>query len=145
MSDVYQVANWGQFENHKSRERDELKFFLVPNEQTTKLNLLLSHKNGAAVYGIHHLILCIASRQKQGSNIDRRRNGWLTHDGTQEGQPYTPKELAVLVKRPAREVAHALEFLSDPKIGWIVKHATCAAVSKPDVPLNLQPAQRRAV
>ncbi|MBI3828286.1 MAG: hypothetical protein HY291_02140 [Planctomycetes bacterium] len=119
---VYQITNWDQFENNKSRELGALKWFLVPNEGTTKLNLLLSMPDGAAIYGLHHLLLALVSRQKQTKEV--RRNGWLTHNGTESGDPFTVEELAGLVNRPFKEVQRGLEVLTSNKIGWVKRHLT---------------------
>lgn len=117
---VYQVLDWDRlFENNKSRERDQLHFVCVPNKQDGMgLTRVLTHPNGAAIYGIWQLILGACSRQ------NRPRDGWLTDtgrapDGQEAGTPWAPADLALRWRRPVTEIEEALRVLSAPNIHWI--------------------------
>lgn len=117
---VYQVLDWDRlFENNKSRERDQLHFVCVPNKQDGMgLTRVLTHPNGAAIYGIWQLILGACSRQ------NRPRDGWLTDtgrapDGHEAGTPWAPADLALRWRRPVTEIEEALRVLSAPNINWI--------------------------
>lgn len=112
---VYQVKDWdANFENNKSRERDECSFVCVPNKQHgLGFARVVGEKDGSAIYGIWHMILGACSRQC------RPRQGWLTHDGHQTGTPWTPEELSIMFRRPVAEIERALNFLSSEKVGWL--------------------------
>lgn len=124
---VYQVADWNQFENHKSRERDACNWFCTPNGLTAKVRRLLKSKGGPAIYGVHHLILGLCSRQK------RPRAGWLTDDGTPDGEPLTAQDLAREFALPASLLEDTLAALSSPRIGWLSAHEAgdCRAAERP--------------
>jgi hypothetical protein len=112
---VYQVQDWDKlFENNKSRERDNCHFVCVPNKQDGMgLTRVLACKNGAAIYGIWHLILGACSRQR------RPRAGWMTDDGHQTGTPWALADLALRWRRQEQEIVEALELLTSPNIQWI--------------------------
>ena len=114
MPTLYQVAEWEQFENNKSREREALSWYSVPNSVTPKLRRILKlGAVGAAYYAVHHLILGLCSRQT------RPRAGWLTDDGTPSGDPLTAADLAREFALPERLIADAIEALACPRIGWL--------------------------
>lgn len=112
---LYQVVNWNEnFENNKSRERDQCSFVCVPNKQHGMgFTRIMAEKDGAAIYGIWALMIGALSRQK------KPRNGYLTEDGHKTGTPWAQSDLAVLWRRPVAEITRALDFLSSDKIGWL--------------------------
>jgi hypothetical protein len=115
VSTTYQVQNWDQlFENNKSRTVDQCHFVCVPNKQDGMgLTRVLSHPNGAAIYGIWHLILGACSRQR------RPRDGWMTDDGHRTGTAWALSDLALRWRRQESEIAEAIEVLTSRNIGWI--------------------------
>jgi uncharacterized phage protein (TIGR02220 family) len=113
---LYQVKDWdGNFENNKSREREDCSFVCVPNSHSgLGFSRIMAEKDGAAVYGVFQLIIGACSRQR------KPREGWLTENGKRDGEPWTPEDLAVQFRRPVEEIVRALEVLTSPKVGWIV-------------------------
>lgn len=113
---VYQIRDWdSHFENNKSRERNDCSFVCVPNKQHgLGFQRVVSEKDGSTIYGIWHMIVGTCSRQK------KPRLGWLTQDGHQTGTPLTPDDLSLQFRRPVKEVERALEFLSSPRVGWMI-------------------------
>lgn len=114
---VYQIKDWNEnFENNKSRDRNECSFVCVPNSHSgLGFSLIMAETDGAMVYGIFHLITGACSRQR------KPREGWLTENGREDGTPWTPEDLSVQFRRPVSEVVRALEVLSSPKVGWLLK------------------------
>jgi hypothetical protein len=142
---VYQITNWNRFfENNKSRERESCRFVCIPNKQDgAGLARVLSHQNGAAIYGIFHLLVCEVSRQKS------PRDGWLTDSGqapeclksgqmlSAEVPPEVPPEvpaaealaghsdawtipvIAARCRRPIAEITEAIEVLTSVNVNWI--------------------------
>ena len=123
--DVYQVSAWdANFENHKSRERENCRFVYVPNGLGgLSLRRLLAESDGWMIYGLFHLLLCKLSQQAL------PRDGWLTDDGHPTGTPWTPDDLVVLFGGQEAGAERALQVLSSPQVGWLTKHdsATVAA------------------
>lgn len=112
---LYRVKDWDKhFENNKSRERDQCHFVCVPNKQHgLGLLRILSEPDGAGIYGVWHLIVGLLSRQHL------PRIGCLTVDGSQDGCPISTADLAMLWRRPEKEIKRALEVLASSKVGWI--------------------------
>jgi len=111
-----QVANWSEnFENSKSRQRDRCGFVCLPNKQSgLGLTYILSLSDGPAVYGIWCLMLGALSKQR------KPREGWLTHDGTEAGDPWQADELALKWRTTPKLVNRALEVLTSERVKWIV-------------------------
>ena len=130
---IYRVKNWdATFENYKSRERNLCSFHIVPNKQTgLGFTRLLCEPDGAAVYGIFHMILGALSQQLA------PRHGYLTDTGSPDGYPWTAADLALRFRRPEAEIQRALELLSSDKIGWIKADSTRR------VPAEYPPSTRR--
>lgn len=112
---IYRVKNWDKnFENNKSRERDQCSFVCIPNKQDgLGLIRILMEKDGPAIYGIWHLIVGALSRQH------KPRDGWMTDDGHQTGTAWAPDCLALRWRRKPEEIQRALEVLSSEPIGWL--------------------------
>jgi hypothetical protein len=112
---VYQIKDWNKhFENDRSRNRDRCSFVCVPNKQHGMgFCRIMAEKDGAAIYGIWHLILGACSQQS------RPRNGWLTSNGDQTGSPWGVEDLALKFRRPETEIARALDILSSKSVDWI--------------------------
>lgn len=119
---IYQVRDWDKnFENNKSRERDECSFVCVPNKQHGMgFSRVMSEPDGAMIYGIWGLIIGACSQQK------KKRNGWLTSDGHQTGTAWAPDDLALKFRRPIKEIERAIEVLISAKVGWLIEHRQTA-------------------
>jgi hypothetical protein len=76
---------------------------------------IMAEPDGAAIYGIWHCLVGACSQQP-------KRNGWLTDDGERAVSGWGVQDLVLKFRRPAAEIERALDFLSSPKIGWIVCH-----------------------
>ena len=121
---TYQIRDWNEhFENATSRERKKCMWVPMPNKQSgLGLSRILAEKDGAALYGIWVLIVGACSRQL------KPRAGWLTDtgrapDGQHAGTPWTVADLALMFRRPDKEVERALAVLSSNAVGWL--DATC--------------------
>lgn len=112
---VYRIRDWpAHYENDRSRERDALSWCAVPNKQHgLGYARLVSLPDGPALYGAFVAVLLVASRQK------RPRQGWLTQDGTESGEPYTAEDLALITRFPAAVIQAMLDAVSGPAIGWV--------------------------
>lgn len=133
---AYQIKDWQKhFENDRSRDRDKCGFVCVPNKQHGMgFSYIMFEKDGAAIYGIWQLIVGACSQQR------KPRNGWLTSDGTASGDVWTVDDLAMKFRRPAIEIARAIEVLSSVKVGWLVQLPTDSPLTPrqvtPDSPLG---------
>jgi hypothetical protein len=112
---IYRIKDWNEhFENDRSRSRKSCSFVCVPNKQHGMgFCRIMAEKDGAAIYGIWHLILGACSQQLS------PRNGWLTADGDQAGSPWGVDDLALKFRRPETEISRALNVLSSKSVGWI--------------------------
>lgn len=121
MPRLLQVARWREtFENNKSRERDRCSWVPIPNAHDGRgLNRLLALPDGLAVFGMWNLLVQACSRQR------RPRDGWLTDDGTRDGEPWTVADLAFRWRRSEAEVGRAIDVLSD--VGWLVDFSDAGA------------------
>jgi hypothetical protein len=115
---VYQIPAWDRcHENNKSRERDSCRFAFYPNKlDGLGFVRLMNRADGATSYGIFHMLVALCSAQR------RPRNGYLTEDGARDGRPLDAVDLALKFRRPQAEIQAALDVLSDPAIGWLVRH-----------------------
>jgi hypothetical protein len=118
---TYRIPNWDDdFENNKSRPRENCRYVLLPNKQDGMgLTRILALKDGAAIYGIWCLIVGMVSRQRT------PRAGWLTETGHPSGTPLAPDDLALRWRRPVAEVRRALEILSSNQVGWLQVPGGC--------------------
>jgi hypothetical protein len=111
----YRVLNWDDnFETAQSRKVDRLNWVGVPNKQHgLGLTKILSQEDGAAIYGIWHLIVGACSQQNS------PRAGWLTQDGSALGVPWDVDDMAEKWRRRPAEIARALDVLCSPKVRWM--------------------------
>lgn len=115
MKPTYRIKDWDRhFENAKSRTIDNCSYVGVPNKQHgLGFTRIMAEPDGAAIFGVWMLIVEAVSRQP------KPRAGWLTADGSGEGEPWTINDLALQWRRPEKEISRALNFLSSSQIGWI--------------------------
>lgn len=135
-SPVGRVRNWrDRFETAASVNKRRASVRLPNHHDDAATCRILSLPDGAAVYGIWCLLAGALSRHGPG------RDGWLTHDGSPGGAPWTLDDLAVRWRRPVSEIARAFQVLSSPDIGWLegistqsVAPVAPATPAKADVP-----------
>lgn len=122
---TYQVINWNEhFENDRSRSREKCGFVCVPNKQHGMgFCRVMAESDGAAIYGIWHCIIGACSQQK-------KRDGFLTSDGTATGKPWGVEDLALKFRRPEKEIKRALEVLCSDNVGWLRLSGGESAVSE---------------
>lgn len=115
MTDRYQIKRWDHhFETAQSRRVAKLQWVGVPNKQHgLGLTWILEQEDGAAIYGIWCLLIGACSHQSP------PREGWLTVDGSPNGDPWTAHDLSKRWRRPISEIRRALSVLSGHKVGWI--------------------------
>lgn len=117
----YQIVDWQlHYENNKSRERDELSWVPIPNardglgfQRILRAGAPANPHKGVAMFGCFILLVEICSRQR------RIRNGWLTHDGTPDGTPYTADDLSLKLGIQADLIQETLDLTSSKQVGWI--------------------------
>ena len=126
---VFQINDWDtHFENDRSRQREKCSFVCVPNKQHGMgFCRIMAEPDGAAIYGIWHLILGACSQQT-------KRDGWLTSDGDKAGTPWGVDDLALKFRRPEKEIVRAFEVLCSEKVKWITHHGV--TVHSPPSPLK---------
>ena len=78
--------------------------------------MLLSMENGEALYGAFHAMILYLSGQP-------RRDGWLTEDGTESGDPITPEYLASQIKFTVATTKKMLTVVTND-IGWLINHSS---------------------
>jgi len=115
---MWTIANWNErFENNRTRDLKHLGWVPIPNKHDGDgFTELMSHKDGAAHYGVWCLLLQVASK------CDPR--GTLVRDGA---RPHTAATLARMIRVPEPVVRTAIERLVRD-IGWIVttdSESTC--------------------
>lgn len=132
---VYQVADWdAHFENDRSRTRDRCSFVCVPNKQHGMgFCYVVSEPDGGAIYGVWNMILGACSQQ----NLPRK--GWLTSNGRPDGLPWDEISLSMKFRRPLGEIRRALDFLSTPAVGWLIRHSLPADSPSTHSPLPVDP------
>jgi len=116
---LLQVRDWQIcFETNRTRTKNIQTHGLIPNKQDGEgYTMLLKMENGEAMYGAFHAMILLLS--KQPSNV---RNGWLTKDGTKNGQHYSTKDLAEKTKFTTSTIKEMLNVVVD--IGWIKNHSS---------------------
>lgn len=124
---VYQILNWDRhFENDRSRKIDRCSFACVPNKQHGMgFCRIASEPDGAAIYGIWHMIVGACSQQSL------PRDGWLTENGKSDGVPWAAADLALKFRRPETEILRSLKFLSSERVAWLIVHSQLTSNSRP--------------
>ena len=119
---IYQIIEWNfRFENSRSREIEVCSWVGIPNKHHGMgFTRILSSPEGLATYGLWCLIVQACSRQA--STKLRKRNGWLTDDGTATGNPWDASDLAVRWRQSADFVQQGLDLFCSPKVGWMILH-----------------------
>ncbi len=116
---MYRIKDWNKtYENAKSRDVENCSFVCMPNGQDGMgFTRIMAEPDGRNIYGIFCLIAGTCSRQ-------RKRDGYLTVDGLENGDPWTLEDMALIWRATTEEIERALTFLSSPKIGWL-EHLEC--------------------
>lgn len=131
---MYQILDWDKhFENYKSREIDQCSFVCFPNKIGLGLSHILSMENGAAYFGIFILLAENCSRQR------RPRAGYCTDTGKPDGREWSKDDIALMVRRPLKEVESALDILTSDKVGWIIELEQTPSNSTRRVPTAYPP------
>lgn len=119
MANLYQIIDWQDcFESNKTRANDNQRQCLIPNKQNGDgYTQLLEMPNGEALYGAFHATILYLSKQAS------PRGGYMTHDGTKDGQALTPLALSKEIKFSEATVKTMLETVAKD-IGWIVNHSS---------------------
>ena len=115
---AYQVIDWNEhYENAKSRTVKSPSWCAIPNKQSglSYRRMVREHPDFYAVF-VGIVLACSAQPGKI-------RDGWLTHDGTPTGQPWTPEDLQDKTGFKTELVAEALPYLSSERIGWLANRA----------------------
>jgi len=113
-SPLYQIVDWNEnFENSKSRQRSRCGFVCFPNRHGgLGLCAVLSEPDGGTIYGVWALMIQLCSRHAT-------REGWLTHNGKQDGPRMTAAEIATAFRRTKIEVYRMLQVTSRADVGWL--------------------------
>jgi hypothetical protein len=114
MPPTYQVLDWDKwFETAKSRTYKVCSKAYLPNKQGGMgMSYILSLPDGGCVYGVWCLIVGALSQQPL------PRDGWLTHDGTEAGTPWTIGEMALRWRRKEKEIERALQVFTSTSVRW---------------------------
>lgn len=114
----YQVREWQRhFENERSREIDECRWCKFPNKDGMGRRYIISREHGHKVMCCFFFIVQALSRQR------RPRDGWMTYDGTKNGQPWSDEVIAGICLCEVEFVPYVLEVLCSDPVGWICKHS----------------------
>lgn len=114
-----QIKNWNEhYENFKSRSIDKLGWVPIPNDISgVKICRIMTEPDGLAAFGLFILLVEIASRSA------KPREGWLTDNGREDGNPMTIDELSFMLRRDASELSKLIQVLTNQRIGWVVDHS----------------------
>src|SRR5205823_4057868 len=93
---LLQFVNWAQ-----NFERPESCFFDI--EDSSRLLSIMGERDGAAIYGILVLVIDRCRRQPA------QRDGWLTQNGSRDGERYSVEYLAGLFHRPQAEIMRSIQ------------------------------------
>jgi hypothetical protein len=107
---TYRIKDWDQhFETTESRRVQHARWVPMPNKQDGKgYRRIAQHKKGVEIFCAWTLMLQIASKMPV-------RGVLADHDG-----PLDAEDIAAKTGFPIRIFDLALEFLSDPRVGWLV-------------------------
>lgn len=115
MTMIYRISDWdATFESAKSRSIAHCSKAVFPNHTDGfGMSKLMMLDDGPAIYGLFHMMVALCSRQ------DLPRQGWLTQDGTETGEPLSIDDLALMFRRKPKEVQRAIDVLSASPISWL--------------------------
>lgn len=123
---IYRIKDWSRrYETNETRKLKSLSWVKLNNKMDgLSFRLLAKRKDAPSVFCAWVLMLELASKS------DPR--GELTHNGI----PLSPGEMGEITGFPGDIFKTALEFLSDPKIGWIDKISASTGVpgKSPEAP-----------
>lgn len=119
---TYRIKNWSEhFENNRSREIQRLAWCSIPNKQDgLGYRRLLRCGCGEAAYGCWVAVVLAASKC-------RRRDGWLTDDGTENGRPWDAEAIAIKTGFSLQTVENMLAYCSSDAVDWIEKRDCTAS------------------
>jgi len=109
-----QIKDWAaHYENAKSKSITSLAWCPIPNKQDgLGYGRLMAEKDGPLAYCGFIAAVLVCSKQKH-------RDGWLTDDGTGDGEPLTPRDLELMSKVPAKCFDRMYAICGSKKVGWI--------------------------
>lgn len=111
---TYQIKDWNDhFEGSKSRTYKNKTTTQLPSKHGLGYRRLVKHKDGAAIFGAWCSLCQVLSRHPL------TRNGYCTHDGSKDGQPYTPDDLELLTDIPAKYFKALFEHASSQAVDWL--------------------------
>jgi len=112
---LFQLVDWDRkFENDRSRTRDACRFVCVANDLSDPALIeLLLHPFGSHCDSVFLSMLRLCSRQR------KPREGWLTDDGRNDGNPFTVDRLARLFRVQAIFVKLTIHACVAREVGWI--------------------------
>lgn len=134
---VYRISRWSEiFENNRTKELKRLTWVPVPNSHDGHgYALLLSKKNGPALYGAWMVILQVASRCEARGTLLRG-----------DKRPHTCASLALMTRFPEAVIKECLDTCSDPELGWIVcENSNDSQLSAPKCDTTAPPCDHPAV
>lgn len=111
---MYQVKHWGElFENSGSRRFKNLTRCTMPTKHGLGFRQIIQSKNGAALFGAWCALIQVLSRQHP------PREGFVTHDGTKDGNPLTPHDLELLTGIKSTYYQNLFEIASTQVVDWL--------------------------
>lgn len=111
MPKAYHFKDWGTiFENNKSREVDNLTYFLQPNKLVGEgLGFTKMQPDGLELMGTYMFLKCVAS------TAPKKWRGWFVRNGS----VMDAVRIAALSGIPTEKVERALTFFSTPPMDWL--------------------------
>lgn len=134
------IRNWSSnFENNKSRILDCPHWVPMPNRHDgMRLKKLMLNKNGLAAFGLFVLLVEKVSRQPK-----RHRDGWLTQDGSPNGEPISTADMALLFDRSEKEIILCIDTLKSRQVEWLQECGTSVPDGGTQVPDEGQQKERK--
>ena len=111
---VLRIKKWEtHFEGAKSKTYNNKSSCTMPCKHNLGYKRLVKSKNGAALFGAWCALIQVLSRH------DKPRAGYLTHDGTKTGTPYTSEDLEILCDIKSELFTDLLEKCKSEPIAWV--------------------------
>jgi hypothetical protein len=112
MPKAYHFKDWPRiYENNKSREVDNLTYFLQPNKLVGEcLGFTKMQEDGLELLGTLMFLKCVASTSPS------RWRGWFVRNGS----VMDAVRIAALAGIPVAKVERALTFFSTPPMDWLL-------------------------